>query len=88
MDISLLTLAVIYGSSQSISWAKPLNIQDRVSLRSTQSEKMELGWGLKIGRSAAEYHLVFWVLRGAPQQLPSFTPVCQELSISPALAPL
>lgn len=49
---------------------------------------MELGWGLKIDRSAAEYHLVFWVLRGVPQQLPSFTPVCQELSISPALASL
>lgn len=65
-----------------------LNSKDQVSVRAAPSDEMELGWGLKIGRSAVEYHLVFWALRGVPQQLPSFMPVCQELSISPALTPL
>lgn len=44
-----------------------LNSQDQVSVMAARSDENELGWGLKIGRSAAEYHLVFWgPERGAP----------------------
>lgn len=69
-----------------ISGSVLLNIQHQVTVRAAQSDEMDLDWGLKIGRSTAEYHLVFEVLRGVPQQLPFFMPVCQELSISSSLA--
>lgn len=73
-----------------------LNIQDQVSLALfwKGGREEEMRWkkngdllGIKELRTGVEYHLSFWqgrrgVLRGLPHQLPFFTSVCQELSIS------